>query len=282
MQESGVICEINSPWPFSDDVLINLDHARSSFMEGFLRDHYQKRFDEIKAILEQGLNIDNVGHVHRLLGGEKLPRVFFDDLRLYSEFLPKSKELPFTPEQRYLHFLWDTFDRLPLSLSVPFSIPFRRLIAKQLFKGCGKNFIAEEQVRFNLGQNLEVGNDVFFNRGVFLDTKGGITIGNSVTLMERAAVFTHNHSESMHSRREYKPVVIEDYAKIHSCARILPGVTIGTQAIVCCGALVLKDVPPNTVVGGIPAEEIRERRTEGRKGPDLDHLWLHQGAFQDE
>jgi acetyltransferase-like isoleucine patch superfamily enzyme len=251
-------------------------------MEGFLRDHYQKRFDDTKAILEQGLNIDNVGHVYRLLGGEKLPRVFFDDLRLYSEFLPKSKELPFTAEQRYLHFLWDAFDRLPLSLSVPFSIPFRRLIAKQLFKACGKNLMAEEQVRFNLGQNLDLGNDVFLKRGVFLDTKGGVVIGDSVVLMEHAAVFTHHHSESMHSRRDYKPVIIEEYAKIYPYSRIMPGVTIGKQAIVSCGSLVTKDVPPHTVVAGVPAGTLRERKTEGKKGAGLDHIWLHCGAFQDE
>jgi acetyltransferase-like isoleucine patch superfamily enzyme len=77
-------------------------------------------------------------------------------------------------------------------------------------------------------------------------------------------------------------VRIGDYAKVFSGAMILPGVTIGPQAIVAGGAVVTTDVPPNTVVAGIPARAIRERKTDGRTGKDLNHIWLYNGAFQDE
>ena len=110
--------------------------------------------------------------------------------------------------------------------------------------------------------------------GVFLDSKGGITIGNYVALTEDVRIFTHSHSESSHIVREYREVVIKDYAKIYTGATILPGVTIGEQAIVAAQSLVTMDVPPNTVVAGMPAKVIRERNTEGRSGDDLDHIWL--------
>jgi len=54
----------------------------------------------------------------------------------------------------------------------------------------------------------------------------------------------------------------------------MPGVTVGRQAIVASGAMVHKDVPPDMVVAGIPAKIIRERKTEGRSGEELDHIWL--------
>ena len=63
---------------------------------------------------------------------------------------------------------------------------------------------------------------------------------------------------------------------------ILPGVTIGEQAIVAARALVHDHVPPNAVVGGVPAKVMRDRRTEGRSGKELDHIWLRKSAFQDE
>lgn len=79
---------------------------------------------------------------------------------------------------------------------VDFSFLFRRMIAERLFKRCGKNFLADEGVRFNFGQNIEVADDVFMNRNVFLDSKGGIAIGDAVGIGENADIFTHAHSES--------------------------------------------------------------------------------------
>ena len=66
--------------------------------------------------------------------------------------------------------------------------------------------------------------------------------------------------------------MIKDYAMVYTGAVILPGVTIGEQAIVASHSMVTVDVPPNTVVAGMPATVIRERKTEGKAGEDLDHL----------
>ncbi|MFU2209552.1 acyltransferase [Solidesulfovibrio sp. C21] len=195
-------------------------------------------------------------------------------IRLYAETLPKAEEYPLTPALRHLHFLWDTFDKLPLCLVVSFSIPFRRLLARRLFGACGAAFTAEENLRFNFPQLLSVGDNVFFNRNVFLDTKGGVRIGNDVAVAEDVRVFTHSHDEASHITRSYKPVVIGDYAKVYSGAVLLPGVTVGRQAIVAAGALVTHDVPDNMVAAGRPATILRERRTEGHDGAGLDHIWL--------
>jgi len=220
--------------------------------------------------------------VLKLLGTGSLSPDTLGELSLYSERLPIVDEVGYTPQQRYMHFLWDALDKLPISIIVDFSIPFRRMLAKRLFATCGRNFIAEENVRFNFPQNLEVRDDVFLNRCVFLDTKGGITLCDYVGLAEDVQIFTHKHSESDHVVRKYEKVLLQDFVMVNSGAMILPGVTIGEQAIVAARALVHDDVPPNAVVGGVPAKVLRDRRTDGRTRKELNHIWLRKSAFQDE
>lgn len=238
-----------------------------------------ERLAAIERTFDAGLDAAGLVEVLRLLGAS-MPAGVIPEIRVYSEYLPKADELGFSSEQRHLHFLWDCLDRVPLGLSVDFSFAFRRTIAERLFKRCGRHFGAEMNVQFNFGQNIEAGDDVFINRGVFLDSKGGISIGDFAGIGENVVVFTHGHSESVHEERSYGKVVIGDYAKLYSNSMIMPGVTIGEQAIVAAMSLVNKDVPPNTVVAGIPARPVRERKTEGNHGPELCHYWLKDRAFQ--
>ena len=205
------------------------------------------------------------------------PRMSLETLchmRLYAETLPRAEDCPFTPAQRHLHFLWDAFDKLPLCLVVPFAIPFRRLVAKRLFGACGEAFTAEENLRLNFGPLLRVGSRVFVNRNVYIDAKGGVSLGDGVAIAEDVRIFTHTHGEASHIERTYAPVAVGEYAKIYSGAVLLPGVTVGRQAIVAAGSLVVHDVPENMVAAGRPAKVLRERRTEGKSGPELDHIWL--------
>jgi acetyltransferase-like isoleucine patch superfamily enzyme len=240
----------------------------------------QDRLLVIEQTVNAGVDTQGAARILELMGASALSTEILEEIRLYSEYLPKAQELTFTQEQRYLHFLWDALDKLPMSVAVDFAIPFRHIIAERLFKKCGDNLIAEENVRFNFGQNLEVGNDVLMNRDVHLDAKGGIVLGDFVILTEGVEIYTHTHSESEHSKRSYGRVVIKDFAKIYAHAMILPGVTVGEQAIVAAKSLVSKDVETNMVVAGIPAKVIRERKTNGRKREELKHIWLYDAAFQ--
>ena len=234
----------------------------------------------VERLLDGELGPDAVAQALELLGAPGFPVHLLREVRLYNDYLPRAAEIGITPRERSLHLLWDAFDKLPLSVVADFAIPFRRLVAERLFKRCGRNFIADEGVRFNFGQLLDVGDDVFLNRGVYLDTKGGVTIGDAACLTEWVAVFSHTHSEADHAVRSYAPVVIGSYAKIYSDAIILPGVTVGDEAIVAARALVNRDVEPGMLVAGAPAKPLRERASEGRHGEELDHVWLAEAAFQ--
>lgn len=203
-----------------------------------------------------------------------------EEIQLYGDYLPVNKEVGFSEEKRYLHFLWDVLDKSPMCLIANFAIPFRRILAKKLFKSCGKNFVAEENVRFNVPDNIEVGDDVFLNRGVFMDSKGGVILGNSIVITEGVTIFTHSHTEDDHVVRTYAPVIVKDYAKIYSNSTILPGVTIGKQAIVAACSLLDKSVEDNILVAGVPAKSVRERKTFDKNEEELNHIWFHDNEFQ--
>ena len=214
------------------------------------------------------------------LGAPGFPRKLLPELRLYGDHFPTAEVLQITQRQRALHFLWDAFDKLPLSVAADFAIPFRRLIAERLFKRCGADFVAEEGVRFNYPQLLEAGDEVLLDRGCHLDTKGGVSIGDAVCLAECVRVLSHSHSEAHHVLRTYAPVALDAYAQVHSDAMIMPGVTVGAEAIVAARSLVDRDVAPGTLVAGIPAQPVRERAAEGRHGSELGHSWFAEAAFQ--
>ena len=240
------------------------------------------RLDTIEKLIKAGVDEKGAAEILTLMGVCNFPLETLTGLRLYSEVLPKVAEYEFTDSQRYLHFLWDALDKSPICINVDFAIPFRRMIARALFKKCGKNFIAEENCRFNFGQAIELGDDVFFNRGVYIDSKGGVAIGDGVGLTENVQIFTHSHSESDHEIRSYAKVIIGNYALVFSGAIILPGVTIGDEAIVSAKSIVTHDVEPGTVVSGSPAQPVRKRYTDGRRYSELNHVWLANAAFQDE
>ena len=112
----------------------------------------------------------------------------------------------------------------------------------------------------NFGRLTTFGKNVFINHACsFLDL-GGITIEDDVLIGPKVNLITENHPVEPADRQTLllKPIVIKRNAWIGAAATILPGVTVGENSVVAAGALVSKDVPPNTVVGGIPAKIIKQ------------------------
>jgi len=112
----------------------------------------------------------------------------------------------------------------------------------------------------NFGRFIKIGKHVFINHDcTFLDM-GGITLEDHVLIGPKVSLITENHPLDPTQRRGMicKPVLIKRNAWIGTGATILPGVTIGENAVVAAGAVVSKDVPDNVVVGGIPAKIIKE------------------------
>jgi acetyltransferase-like isoleucine patch superfamily enzyme len=111
----------------------------------------------------------------------------------------------------------------------------------------------------NFGRFTSMGKNVFINHACsFLDL-GGITIEDDVQIGPRVNLVTENHPSDPAERRSLitKPIVIKRNAWLGANVTILPGVTVGENAIVAAGAVVARDVPSNTVVGGVPAKFIK-------------------------
>ncbi len=114
------------------------------------------------------------------------------------------------------------------------------------------------------GKTTRVGKEVFINFGcTFLD-QGGITIEDGVFIGPGAKIITEGHPEQPEMRHtlQVEPVMIRRNAWIGAGAIILPGVTVGENAIVAAGAVVTKDVPDNAVVAGVPAKMLRNIKTD--------------------
>lgn len=115
----------------------------------------------------------------------------------------------------------------------------------------------------------DVGRFVFINAGCAMQDQGGIYIGDKVLIGHHATIVTLNHGFAPADRHDLipSPVVIGDNVWLGSNVTILPGVTIGDNAVVAAGAVVTKDVPANTVVAGVPAKFMRTIDTSEIGGP---------------
>jgi acetyltransferase-like isoleucine patch superfamily enzyme len=157
-----------------------------------------------------------------------------------------------------LLWLWYSFDRSPLGgQNVHLGVRFRRLLAPHIFARVGKNFKAFHNIEFSFGYNLEAGDDVVVHRHVLLDDRGGITLGNRVSISDYANIYSHTHSIVEQKDVTNARTVLEDDVRITYHATVLAGVRVGHHAMVGAMAVATKDVRPYHVNVGIPAKSIR-------------------------
>lgn len=108
------------------------------------------------------------------------------------------------------------------------------------------------------GKNIHIGKNVFINMGCKFQDQGGIFIDDGALIGHNVVLATLNHAMEPERRGDMLPAPIHIGKRvwIGANAAVLPGVTIGDGAVVAAGAVVTKDVPANTVVGGVPAKVI--------------------------
>ncbi len=107
---------------------------------------------------------------------------------------------------------------------------------------------------------VRIGSNTHINRGCILDGDSGIEIGDSVSISHRVAIMSGSHDyRSPKFKYDGAKITIGNYVWVGVNATILRGVTIGNGAVICAGAVVTKDIPPYTVVAGVPARKIADR-----------------------
>src|SRR5208283_2196279 len=135
--------------------------------------------------------------------------------------------------------------------------PYRRIGMK-----VGKDCMIRRGVYLGSPNELELGDGSFIGRASLYCT-GGVKIGKNVNVSDGAVIITAKHDVNSPSfEARYEPITIGDWAWIATNAIVLAGVTIGEGAVVAAGAVVTKDVPAYSVVGGNPAKVIGERKRQ--------------------
>lgn len=138
----------------------------------------------------------------------------------------------------------------------------RETVIRKLFGKVGQNPVILPRFVCDNGKNISVGDNFLINfNGVVLDI-APVIIGNNVMIGPNTLITTVNHPLNAKERRNHMavatPVTIGNDVWIGGNVTILPGVTIGDRAVIAAGAVVTKDIPANTVAGGVPAKVIKE------------------------
>jgi galactoside O-acetyltransferase len=157
-----------------------------------------------------------------------------------------------------LLWLWYSFDRTPLGgQNVDLGVRLRRTLAPYIFKRCGENFKAFQHVEFSFGYNMEVGDNVVVHRHVLLDDRGGLVLGDRVSISDYANIYSHTHS--IVDQKDVTDAVtrLDDDVRITYHATVLAGVHVGENGMVGAAAVATKDVRPYHVHVGIPAKSVR-------------------------
>lgn len=170
-------------------------------------------------------------------------------------------------------------------------IRFKRngTIGNNLNVGALSNCISNKKCNITIGDNCEIngvifsygngkisiGNNCFINTSTFIGAMESVTIGNHVIFASNVRVFDNNNHPTEPEKRlkmcesgfhnelwewkyaQHKPIVIEDNVWIGEFSAILKGVTIGQGSIVASHSIVVKDVPPYSIVAGNPAKVVK-------------------------
>jgi acetyltransferase-like isoleucine patch superfamily enzyme len=164
-----------------------------------------------------------------------------------------------TDAEAYTHvkpllWLWQMFDRSTLGENVHLGVKFRRLLARHIFRRCGRNFKAMPFVTFSFGYNMEVGDDCVVHRYVLLDDRGGITMGNKVSIADFANIYSHTHDISEQRVVRNLPTFLGDGVRVTYHATVLAGTRLEADAMLGALGLATKDVGSGNVALGIPAK----------------------------
>lgn len=161
----------------------------------------------------------------------------------------------------YADVLFQEAVRIGMELNCQYHTPeeIREIMGRLTGKKIDDSFRLFPPFYTDFGKNITIGKDVFINSGCHFQDQGSITIGDGSLIGHNVVLATINHDLNPKENRKnhYAPIKIGSHVWIGSNATVLPGVTVGDWAVIAAGAVVTKDVPARTVVGGVPAKILK-------------------------
>lgn len=182
-----------------------------------------------------------------------------------SDFLSyvKTRQALNTPDIfKFMNEMSDEARRITFQLNTAYHTPeeVRRLLSELFGYTVPASLRVFPPFYTDFGKNITVGENVFINACCHFQDHGGVTLGDGCQIGHNVVFATLNHGLSPEERpiTYPAPIVLERNVWVGSNATILQGVTIGENAVVAASAVVTRDVPANTIVGGVPAKFIRK------------------------
>lgn len=144
------------------------------------------------------------------------------------------------------------------------SVSVRRSFYRLLGAAIGSHAVIHYGSEIRCPKRLEIGKGSIVGDNAILDARCGLVIGRHVNISSNVSIYTLQHDyrdRKFHCNVEQRRMKVEigDRVWLGANVIVLPGVTIGEGAVCCAGAVIAKDVPPFSVMAGIPAQQVRER-----------------------
>ena len=185
------------------------------------------------------------------------------ELEEFRELMAKGGRIAF-PSDDVGAFMNEAADRsrritMPMNSEYHTMDEIRSIMSELICEPVGEGFRIFPPFHADFGMNIHIGRDVFINEGCCFQDHGGIWIGDGSMIGQQVVMATLDHDLDPAHRQDMfpSPIRIGRNVWIGAHATILRNVTIGDGAVVAAGAVVTRDVPPNTVVAGVPAKVVK-------------------------
>ncbi len=176
-------------------------------------------------------------------------------------------EEEYHPDPELIEMAYECSKGLTIINTKPARDPERQAFMKTFFKNMGESVTIKGNFNCDYGRHISIGDGVIINCNVTILDTNYVTLGKDVFIAPGVVISAATHpldAERRVSRYfQSHPIVIKDRAWIGANATILTGVTIGENAVVAAGSVVTEDVPANCLVGGVPAQVIKEIPVNG-------------------
>lgn len=175
----------------------------------------------------------------------------------------------YQPGRSYLiQALWLVVEGLTLQNPLVTSYAFKRWLLRQFGATIGRDVIIKPNVHVKFPWELEIGDNCWIGERSWIDNFVPVRIADNVVISQGAYLCTGNHDWGDPGMgRVLAPITVEPGAWIGAFTRIAPGLTVGREAVVTLGSVLLSDAKPSGIYRGHPAVRVGERRVRAQPGP---------------